>query len=503
MLISRNKHSRLIKALSIRTIAFTAISVLSLVGCNYSKQTPTAKTATPDSKPNILFILADDHRWDLIGKYHPIIKTPNIDQLADSGTVFKNTFVTTPICASSRISILTGLTERTHDYTFQQPQTGVEESANMYPKLMKDNGYRSAFVGKYEIKMSGEDSDRFDYFKPLLQSKVEEYEGKQLPQTYYIAELAKDFIEQSKNNKQPWTMSVNFWNPHAHDRDQADQFHYPEEFESYYQDVIVPPAKLSANTDFDQLPEFLKQSIARDRWQFRFGNDDIYQKMTKRHYRAISAVDKAVGMIIDKLEAAGMADNTIIVYTGDNGYAMNERQLAGKWFGWEEDLRVPLIIYDPRNQRQSTQEIKKMALNIDIPATILDYAGLNTPTTYQGTSLLPLINNEQSSQEQWRQDFFFEHMYQPKRALIPPMAGVRTERWKFVDFYKHDHLQLYDLQNDPEETTNLAYAPEYNTTLNKMKAKTNDYIKRYEAARSDEVKQRQTFLNFRDQSSTR
>ena len=117
--------------------------------------------------PNIVFILADDHRWDLLGSKNSLIRTPNLDAIAEEGIVFENAFVTTPICASSRISILTGLTERTHDYTFSRPPTGEVESANMYPALLKQAGYTTGFVGKYEIKMSGADQDRFDYFKPV------------------------------------------------------------------------------------------------------------------------------------------------------------------------------------------------------------------------------------------------------------------------------------------------------------------------------------------------
>ncbi|MDU0352613.1 sulfatase-like hydrolase/transferase [Paraglaciecola aquimarina] len=354
-------------------------------------------------KPNILFILADDHRWDMLGKNHPIIKTPNLDKLATQGTEFKNAFVTTPICATSRVSILTGLTERTHDFTFSRPKTGEQESANMYPNIVKNGGYSTAFVGKYEIGISGDNEERFDFFKPLLQSKTEEYEGKTLPQTYYIAELAKDFIEQSKVTGKPWTMAVNFWNPHAHDRDLVDQYHYPAEFESMYADITIPPAKFSDDATFEALPDFLKKSIGRERWEWRYNTPEKYQKMVKRYYRAISAVDKAVGMIYQKLEETGMANNTVIIYMGDNGYNLNERQLAGKWFGWEEDLRVPLIIYDPRNKTSHGKEIQKMALNIDVTSTIVDLAGLTSPATYQGKSLVPLLNNE--THTPWRTEF--------------------------------------------------------------------------------------------------
>jgi arylsulfatase A-like enzyme len=487
--IIKNKKSNSLKGL------FIVCSALILLACSENQtETPIKETAEA-KKPNILFILADDHRADMLGKYHPIIKTPNLDAIANKGIVFKNAFVTTPICATSRVSILTGLTERTHDFTFGRPKTGKVESANMYPNIIKAGGYSTAFVGKYEIGISGDNNERFDFFKPLLQTKTEEYKGETLPQTYYIAELAKEFIEQSALSDKPWTMAVNFWDPHAHDIDQVDQYHYPAEFSSMYENVTIPPAKFSDDATYDALPEFLKGSIGRVRWQYRYSTEEMYQKMIKRYYRAISGVDKAVGMIYEKLQATGMADNTVIIYMGDNGYNLNERQLAGKWFGWEEALRIPLIIYDPRNKASQGKEVHKMALNIDIPSTILDLAGVAEPSTYQGKSLSPLLNNEQNVQ--WRDAFFFEHMYQPKRVFIPPTVGIRTEQFKYVDFYKNDFQQLFDLVNDPEEKTNLIDSPQHQQVREELSKQVDYFIEKYEQQRSEEVKQRESFINVR------
>lgn len=470
------------------------ISSCSSNGYHQEKSSEPADIVTSDA-PNILFILSDDHRWDLIGKYHPIINTPNLDKLANQGTVFKNAFVTTPICATSRVSILSGLTERTHDFTFGRPKTGAIESANMYPNVLKQGGYQTAFIGKYEIGISGENTERFDFFKPMLHSKTEIYKGQELPQTYYISTLAKDFIEQSTQSDKPWAMAVNFWNPHAHDKDEVDQYHYPLEFENMYSDITIPPAKLSDDTTFAALPDFLKRSIGRVRWKFRYSTPEMYQKMVKRYYRAISAMDNAIGTLIEKLDEAGMAENTIIIYMSDNGYNLNERQLAGKWFGWEESLRVPLIIYDPRNNISHNQEVENMVLNVDIPSTIIDFAGLQPPSTYQGISLLPLLNQQKDLE--WRDEFFFEHMYQPKRVFIPPTVGVRTERWKYVDFYKNNYQQLFDLKNDPQEKINLINNAEFKDITIKLSNKVDDYINQYEAQRSEEVKLRETFINKR------
>lgn len=472
-----------------------------LIACSTHDKTVTY-IDTQTKKPNVIFILADDHRWDLIGKYHPIIKTPNLDQLANKGTVFKNAFVTTPICATSRVSILTSLTERTHDFTFGRPGTGIEESNTIYPKVLKDNGYRSAFVGKYEIKLSGKSEDKFDYFKELLQTKTVNYQGKEIPQTYHIAELAKEFIAQPENKNAPWVMAVNFWDPHAHDIDKEEQYHYPEEFESYYQDITIPDAKFSRDNTFDELPDFLKESIGKVRWQYRYSTDELYQKMVKRHYRAISGVDKAVGMIYAELEKQGVADNTVIIYAGDNGYNINERQLAGKWFGWEEDLRIPLIIYDPRNKISHGKENTQMALNIDIAPTILALAGVDAPNSYQGESLTPLLSENKTVIETWRKEFFFEHMYQPKRVSIPPTVGLRTQQWKYVDFYKNDFQQLYNLVDDPQEQHNLAQLPQYQSVLADLSARTDKYIEKYENLRTKEVEQRPSFINVRREQAS-
>lgn len=473
-------------------ISFLIILLNCFQVCLVKAETDEESAASIDNRPpNILFILADDHRWDLLSRNSSQVQTPNLDALANEGVVFENAFVTTPICASSRISILTGLTERTHDFTFGRPPTGKEESSNVYPALLKRAGYTTGFVGKYEIKLSGEDDERFDYFKPLLQSKTNEWEGTQIPQTHYIRNLASEFIKQASTGDKPWVLAVNFWNPHAHDTDKEDQFHYPPEFDSMYSDVDIAKANISDDKDFETLPDFLKTSMGRIRREYRFATEEMYQRIVKRHYRAISSVDDAVGSLNELLKSLHLDDNTIIIYTGDNGYALNERQLAGKWFGWDEDLRVPLIIKDPRNPKH--KEISEFALNIDIAPTILDFAGLPIPAGYQGSSLIPLIGAEEV--DEWRDEFFFEHMYQPKRAPIPPMYGLRTAHWKFVNFYKNDYVQLYDLENDPLETTNLAYEEKYQYLTNGLLQRANVYIEKYENARSEEVKSRKSFEN--------
>lgn len=430
-------------------------------------------------RPNILVIVADDHRQDLIGKYHDIIQTPTLDALCDQGIYFRNSYVTTPICAASRASIFTGLTERTHGYTFREPEVPADLVATAYPRLLKENGYRTGFVGKYGCKLNGAHSTRFDSYEILGQEISETYNGQSIPQTYYIANKARDFIEDATLNHagMPWCMSVSFWNPHAHDQDLADQYHYPPEFDLLYEELTLPDARISDDATFNALPEFLRVSKARERWGWRYEGEK-FQRMTKRYYRAITGVDKGVQMIREKLDDLEIEDNTVIIYIGDNGYMINERQLAGKWFGWEECLRVPLILYDPRSHAVKGVELDQTALNIDLAPTIAELAGVTIPEMYQGRSLYPLMLGESPL---WREEFFFEHYFLASGGtLIPRNEGVRTENWKYVNFVLDDYEQLYDLKNDPGEVTNLAHLASYSNTMAQLRHASTAYIELYD-----------------------
>ncbi len=461
--------------------ALTAGNVADVMNGNYTFDSGTGEppVVQPDHRPNILVIIADDHRQDLIGKYHDIVQTPTLDSLCNNGIYFNNSYVTTPICAASRASILTGLTERTHEYTFQRPAVSSIYASTSYPQILKENGYRTGFVGKYGCKLSGADSDRFHSYNNRSQSINESYDGQTIPQTYYIANKARDFIEDAENNytNSPWCMSVSFWNPHAHDSDLADQYHYPPEFETLYDDVTIPDARISDTNTFNSLPEFLRTSKARERWGWRYETPEKFQRMTKRYYRAITAVDKGVEMIRNKLSELNIDDNTVIIYMGDNGYMINERQLAGKWFGWEECLQVPLIIYDPRTNAVKGVELDQIALNIDLAPTIAELAEIPIPDNYQGRSLYPLMTG---ADPLWREEFFFEHYYNPSTGTpIPRNEGVRTENWKYVNFYEDSYEQLYDLQNDPGEVTNVAYQAAYSNILEELRNASSAYIGLY------------------------
>ncbi|WPJ97273.1 sulfatase-like hydrolase/transferase [Coraliomargarita algicola] len=447
-----------------------------IVGC-YLLSCAAAFGSDALTRPNILVLIADDHRKDLIGKYHDIVVTPALDDLCDTGVFFNNAYATTPICAASRASIFTGLTERTHGYTFGESAVPAQFTATAYPKMLKENGYRTGFVGKFGCELSETSSERFDYYEDFWRTINKTYNGEAIPQTYYKAQKARDFIEDAHTNHAgtPWCMSVSFWDPHAFDHDLENQYYYPPEFETLYDDVTIPDARISDDATFNALPDFIKTSMCRTRWGWRYETPEKYQRMVKRHYRSITGVDKGVQMIRDKLTELGIADNTVIIYMGDNGYMINERQLAGKWLGWDECLQVPLIIYDPRDGGLRGAELDQVALNIDLAPTILELAGIDIPDMYQGKSLYPLLSGENPP---WRNEFFFEH-YFTANGQIPRSEGVRTDQWKYVKYPLDNFEQLYDLQADPGEVTNLAGNAAYADELALMQTASSAYVDLY------------------------
>jgi len=416
-------------------------------------------------RPNIIFLLTDDQRWDALScAGNPIIQTPNMDFLAKNGTRFENAFVTTPICAASRASIFTGLYERTHGYTFGQPPLKQEFAAQSYSQLLRQIGYSTGFVGKFGIKVSDETkANWFDYFYETRYPYFRETEnGQKRHLTDINFDHALDFIKKT-NREQPFCLSISTWAPHAHDNEEQ-QYFWPESCDDLYEGITIPEPELSDPDFFGSLPGFIKKSLNRTRWYWRFDTQEKYQKMVKGYYRMITGVDKALGRLMDELKKRNLHQNTIIILMGDNGYFLGERGYAGKWTMHDRSIRVPFIFYDPRNQKNA-QKINEFVLNIDLAPTLLDLAGINIPSNCQGKSLLPLMRNDFKG---WRKEVLTEHLWD--RDDIPQTEAVRTKRWKYIRYQKHpEYEELYYLKNDPNEAVNLAQKDEFNTQLNKMR----------------------------------
>jgi arylsulfatase A-like enzyme len=428
-----------------------------------------------EMRPNIIFLLSDDQRFDMMGcAGNSIIKTPSMDALAKDGVRFKNMFATTAICAASRASLLTGLHERTHRYTFNTPPIMKPHSEQSYPAVLKRAGYRTGFVGKFGVDVEdGETTKMFDYFKPLDRTpywkKLPDGSRKHL--TDIEGEKALEFLGTVKANE-PFCLSVSFNAPHAEDTD-PKQYFWQQECDELYKDVTIPIPKTMTEEIFNAQQEFLKKSESRVRFNWRFNEPQKYQEMVKGYYRMISGVDLVIGRIRDELQKRGLAENTIIIFSSDNGYFLGERGFADKWYIYELSCRVPLIVYDPRAPKeQRGKEAGAVALNIDIPPTMLAYAGVEIPKQYQGRALQPLLKGEQPAD--WRTDFFYEHLFD--RPNIPKSEGVRDPRWSYVRWFEANPLaeELYDRDTDPDQIKNLVKDEKFAAELNRLRKRTDE-----------------------------
>ncbi len=449
------------------------VTLLFSMCLNINAQNITNRTA----RPNIIFLLTDDQRWDAIGySGNETIHTPNMDKLAQQGVYFNNAYVTTPICAASRASMMTGLYERKHHYTFEQPPISKELISNSYFTLLKDAGYYTGYLGKFGVKFENSlDKELFDVYHPYQRDfyfRLIDGATKHIHLTDLMGLKAIDFIDNVPSGR-PFCLTVSYNAPHAEDRS-PEQFIYPLDMDTLYRDVIIPDPPLNSDAYFNQQPEYVKQGFNRVRWHWRFDTPEKYQKMVKGYYRLISAIDRTIGEITDELEKKGLADNTIIILMGDNGYFLGERQLAGKWLMYDNSLRVPLIIYDPHNAVH--RDIDDLALNVDIAPTILEYAGVKIPESYQGMSLAGYTMKKQNPAKN-RNSFLCEHLWEFKP--IPASEGVRTKDYKYFRYRDHpEHEELYDLKNDPLEKNNLAGKEKYQEKLKELRNECNELIEK-------------------------
>ena len=440
--------------------------------------------------PNILFILTDNQRSDLLGcAGNPIILTPNIDRLAECGVRFSNAFATTPSCAASRASYLTGMYERRHQFTFYAPPLQTKFSNNSYPALLKSSGYRTGFIGKFGVAANGiepslEDGcgiDRmFDHFDNYEHWTDEGYEirqpdGRIKHLTDITGDKAIDFLYRNNNERsnQPFCLSISFNAPHAQDGD-SRLYIWPKSEDGLYADATLPEPANAGPAFFESLPLFIQESESRVRWHTRFDTSENFQRNMKGLYRMVSGIDRNVGRVVEALERHSLASNTIIIYASDHGMYYGERGLSDCWQLNEESIRIPLIIFDPR--RNISCPVKnEMVLNIDIAPTILELAEVPAPSIVQGRSLIPLVDD---SADGWRTEFFCEHLFDIPNIDIPKGEGIRTEQWKYIRYFEQNpiHEELYNLEEDPHESHNLIGVPEYSYQIAKMRLKCTELL---------------------------
>lgn len=426
-------------------------------------------------QPNILFLFADDQRFDTLGcAGHPFIQTPTIDRLAAHGVRFRNHFVTTSICWVSRAIVLTGQWARSHATPTAMPQVRPESLTTIYPVELRKAGYRTGFFGKWHFMgpANFKPQEQYDFYEaigrnPYLKPMPD---GTKRHETDIICDRGIEFIKSQPKGK-PFCLNLWFNAAHAEDNDHRPGiglYPWPQSVDGLYEDRVIPPPRLGAPEIYEAHPQFLKDSINRQRFFWGYDTPEKYQINVRAYFRMISGIDRAIGRVIAALEAAGLADNTIIVYSADNGYYLGDRGFQGKWSHFEESLRVPLVIYDPRLPKaQRGRVVDQMSLNVDFAATFLDWANAKQPARYEGRSLAPIVENKTPAD--WRKHFFCEHV-----DLAPTLTweGIRGERFVYARYFDQQPAFefLHDLKTDPDELKNLASDPAHAAKLKELRA---------------------------------
>jgi arylsulfatase A-like enzyme len=447
----------------------SAALALIAAACALSSAHARAPAQTPASSLNVVVLVIDDTRWDSIGAAgNRIVRTPRLDALAAEGIRFTQARVTTSICMTSRATLLTGQYMSRHGIDrFGKPLT-PEVFAETYPGVLRRAGYWTGYVGKYDVGQARPPD--FDFLRAYHgRHWIAGADGERVHVTEKNARDSIEFLR-ARPRDRPFLLSVGYFAAHA--EDSAPEQYLPQEWSaSFYDGVTVPPSPLADPRYLAALPPFLATDAneGRVRFRWRFDTPARYQEYMLRYYRLITEVDAAVGRIVDELKAQGVYENTLIAFIGDNGYFHGDRGLADKWYPYEQALRVPLIVRDPRlptGRRGATRD--QLALNLDIAPTVMAAAGRPIPAAVQGQDVSPLYLA--ATPPAWRDEFFYEHPTITSRDRIPSSQGVIRRDRKYVFWPEFDHEQLFNLNNDPEEVRNLAADPAFRGELVKMRA---------------------------------
>lgn len=442
--------------------------------------------AEGEEKMNIVFLLADDLRYDAVGYVNrTTIQTPHIDCLASEGTVFLNAYATSAISCCSRASIFTGMYNRRNGIMDFSGTLQGEALKRTYPMLMKESGYYVGFIGKYGVGNYLPQRE-FDYWRGLAGQGTyyqKDKNGNPRHLTGLIAEQIEEFLE-NRDETKPFCLSVSFKSPHT--ESEKDPFPFDKKYSSMYENEFFSKPETFGESYYLQFPESFRRDGKWEnegyvRFKNRYGTEAKYQSSIKGYYRLIAGIDETIGKLRAKLKEIGLEKNTVIIFTSDNGYYWGEHGLEGKWYGHEEAIRLPLVIYDPQIEK-SVATSDEIVLNIDLTSTILDYAGIKQLEEMQGESLRPLVAGEKVK---WRQEFLYEHLMNLDKkgwyVYIPQTEGVVTKRYKYMRYFVNNARQapiyeeLFDIKRDSHEKHNLI--KKQSKLAARMRAKVDELIK--------------------------
>lgn len=429
---------------------------------------PGFSIAAAEKPLNILILYADDWRNDTLGcAGNPIVLTPNLDNLAKKGIRFSHNYVTTSICGVSRANLLTGQWMSRHgNQAFAMFKTPWEQT---FPGLLRKNGYYTGHVGKWHNGVFPK--DKYDFGKSYSGNHwIKNSTGEMIHVTKKNQLDALEFLE-SKPSDKPFLLTVAFFATHAVDGNPKQYLPQPESME-FYKNITIPIPKTATDEHFRKLPAFIanEKNEGRNRWHWRFDTPQKYQEYMKNYYRLATEVDDTCGKIIADLEKRKLLDSTLVIFTTDNGYFHGEHGLADKWYPYQESIRVPLIILDPRMARSNAGSINdEITLNVDLAPTILNASKVEIPKTMQGRDLSPLYLEK--SITSWRKEFFYEHAIIKNKEFIPASEALVQKNIKYIYWPDYATEELYDLTKDPFEEINVIQNENYKDILEQSRTR--------------------------------
>lgn len=465
---------------------------------------PSTRAADPTAPPNIVFIFSDDHAYQAISAYGSNRNTtPNIDRLANEGMRFDRCVVTNSICGPSRACVLTG--KYSHKNGFYDNSSRFDGSQQTFPKLLQTAGYQTAMIGKWHLVSDPTGFDHWmvlpgqgRYYSPVFQTP----EGRRVIPGYVtdvVTDEALAWVD-SRDKNRPFLLMLQHKAPHREwmpsakhvAKYEGTKFEEPETLFDDYRHRSDAAADATMRVGDDMRPmedmklwpkgaQYTEQQLklmdpaTREAWTAAYAKENAaymanppkgddktrwnYQRYLRDYMACIASVDDNVGRVLDYLEEQGLADNTIVVYSSDQGFYLGEHGWYDKRFMYEQSFRTPLLVRWPGVTKPGSVE-KRMVSNLDFAETFLDIAGVEVPSDMQGTSLAPMLRGEPV--DNWR-DAFYYHYYEGPPAVhtVARHYGVATDRYKLIHYYDLDQWELFDLEHDPHELMSLYNDPNY------------------------------------------
>lgn len=437
-------------------------------------------------RPNIVYLMADDQNVGSVGIYgNTEVETPHMDQLGRDGVVFDRHYNTTAICMASRANVMTGMYEYKTGTNFEHGRMKPEIWANSYLLLLREAGYLTAFAGKFGFEVVGKGfdcSEYFDYwgggpvqtfYETAKNESMAKYAEEYPHSTLSYAAFSRDVIRDATRRGKPFCLSISFKAPHRPVSPDPQFDHV------YAGKTFTKPANYGRQAG-EHMSEQSKQGRQYPRFR-QWGYDTNYDEVMAKYYQQIYAIDVALGLIREELEAQGVADNTVIIYTSDNGFLCGAHGYGSKVLPIEESSRAPLMIYDPRSSTAG-RGLRSSSLtgNIDFAPTILELAGLPVPENMDGVSLLPLLENPSVDV---REQLAFINVFGPPatHSLTAITKDMKYTYWWYGDENMEPTEELFHLGKDPLEMTNLASNPEAASLLKKMRARYDEELERWKS----------------------